>query len=73
VFSGDGLGLTGPNSGYTYAGDVTDETLLLGPTGATGATGADSTVTGPTGQTGATGATGLTGPTGLRGDSQIPT
>ena len=73
VAEGEG---TGPNGAFTFVSDITNESLIIGPTGADGATGqtgadgatgAESTVTGPTGETGSVGETGATGQTGANG------
>ena len=63
VYMGEENGEAGPDNSYHYVNDLTDETLLIGPTGLTGATG----LVGSTGLTGSTGVIGLTGSTGSTG------
>lgn len=60
VYMGSELGEAGPDNSYHFVGDVTDESLIIGPTGSTGLTGATGTI----GLTGATGLQGATGPSG---------
>ena len=65
VLIGDNLGEEGPNNSYHFVGDVTNETLIIGPSGTQGATGSQ-------GATGL-GATGLTGATGTGGNTLYAT
>ena len=51
---------------YHYVGDVTNDSLLVGPTGPTGL-GGSTGATGPAGSNGVAGATGATGPAGSNG------
>ena len=72
VYMGAGLGTAGPGNAYNFVADITDETLIIGPSGATGLTGLTGSTgeigaTGLTGSTGTQGATGLTGSTGETG------
>jgi hypothetical protein len=75
VYAGTGSGYTGPDNSYGYAGDVTDESKLvglqgnIGLQGPTGSKGND----GLTGLQGSTGSTGAVGPQGLRGPTGPPT
>jgi hypothetical protein len=73
VYLGEGNGDTGVDSGYIYVNDITNESLLIGPTGPTGATGltGEQGSTGATGLMGSTGATGLTGLTGSTGSTGV--
>ena len=78
TYAGVGGGNTGPtgcSNDWISAGDITDESVIIGPTGSRGSTGSQG-VTGPTGYqgpqgfigpTGAIGLQGVTGPTGARG------
>jgi len=66
LYAGSGIGNTGPTgcpTEWIYSGDVTDETYLIGPTGAIGPQG----VAGPTGSVGSIGPQGDIGPTGANG------
>ena len=66
LYAGSGVGSTGPAgcpTEWIYSGDVTDETLLIGPQGDIGPTGSDG-VQGPQGEVGPTGADGVQGPQG---------
>jgi hypothetical protein len=73
VYLGEDNGDTGVDSGYIYVNDITNESLLIGPTGPTGATGltGEQGSTGATGLMGSTGATGLTGLTGSTGSTGV--
>ncbi len=57
VYMGTGSGQTGPGRSYFYAGDITDESKLMGASGPTGPSGN----TGPTGPSGNVGAQGPAG------------
>ncbi len=57
VYSGTGAGTTGPNISYSYAGDITDESKLIGVQGFQG-------LAGTTGTNGVQGVQGLAGSTG---------
>ena len=64
VYAGTGMGTTGPTGcplDWTYAGDITDETTIVGPTGAQG-------LQGPQGDIGLQGYQGDIGYQGLQGD-----
>ena len=61
VGQGGSTGPAGALNSYNFVGDVTDESLIIGPTGSIG-------LPGQKGDTGPTGLQGLTGPTGLKGN-----
>jgi microcystin-dependent protein len=63
VYLGENKGNTGSNNEFKDVGDITEDAVLIGPTGDTGPTGH----TGPQGHTGHTGPQGPTGDTGPTG------
>ena len=76
LYMGSGTGETGPNNDYSYKGDITDDGLLIGPTGSQGGQG-DVGPIGPPGQQGSQGIQGIQGiqgdigPTGTQGNQGV--
>jgi len=72
VYAGSGMGNTGPTgcpTDWIFGGDVSDESVIIGPQGFIGPTGVQGPI-GPTGVQGPTGPIGITGaqgPQGLQG------